>query len=72
MTAVTNETAFAIIHSCRQFPEKIGRLYAAYCGISGIILEEFVDTTIFDDYELDKMRYTPGGVFGGDRTFLRS
>lgn len=71
MTAVANETAYAVIHSCRQHSDKIATLFAGYGGIQGLINEELVDTTIFDEYDLDAMKFTPGGIFGSDRTKIK-
>ncbi len=72
VTAVINATAAAVIESCREHRDVIGRLYAGRNGILGALREELIDTGKIRKRMLTAMKYTPGGVFGSCRYKLGS
>lgn len=67
VTAVINATAAAVIESCREHRNVIGRLYAGRNGILGALREELIDTGKMGKRLLTALKYTPGGVFGSCR-----
>ncbi|WP_227814150.1 6-phosphofructokinase [Nitrogeniibacter aestuarii] len=67
VTAVINATAAGVIAAARAHPETIGRVYAARHGILGVLREELVDCTTFDDADCRALMARPGGAFGSCR-----
>mmetsp|Transcript_12873 Transcript_12873/g.27907 ORF Transcript_12873/g.27907 Transcript_12873/m.27907 type:complete len:131 (-) Transcript_12873:1060-1452(-) len=72
MSAVINESAYAIINACRKNHKYIGKLYAGANGILGVLNENLIDTSVLTDTQLQYIRKTPGGVFGTSRYKLKS
>lgn len=69
---VINASLQGVIEACRSYPEKIDRLYAAYHGIEGVLLEELIDIYSQDMRELDILKFTPAsGVIGTCRYKLK-
>jgi 6-phosphofructokinase 1 len=71
VTAVINTTAAAIIATARQHSDRIGTVFAARNGVLGALREELFDTAQIDPEELERLAYTPGGVFGSCRFKLK-
>lgn len=67
VTAVINASAAAVIATCRQHGDVIGRVYAGRNGILGALREELIDTSRLSDAMLAGLRHTPGGAFGSCR-----
>ena len=63
VTSVINTTAAGVIETARA-SNKIVKVYAGKNGISGILKEELVDTSLESDTQINFLKYTPGGVFG--------
>ncbi len=62
---VINASLAGVIDRCRDYPESIGRLYAAWHGVEGILREEFVDLDAQDPAELARLKQTPAsGAIG--------
>ena len=61
VTSVINTTAAGVIETARA-SNKIGKVYAGKNGISGILKEELVDTSLESDTQINFLKYTPGGV----------
>lgn len=61
---VINASLLGVIDACRQYPERIGSVYAAWHGIEGVLLEELIDMGRQDENELRLLKNTPaaGGV----------
>jgi 6-phosphofructokinase len=55
---VINASLQGVIEGCRDHPERIGRLYAAWHGVEGILLEQLIDLTIQAREELELLRTT--------------
>ena len=55
---VINASLQGVIEGCRDYPDRIGRLYAAWHGVEGILLEQLVDLTIQAREELQLLRTT--------------
>ena len=70
VTSVINTTAAGVIETARA-SNKIGKVYAGKNGISGILKEELVDTSLESDTQINFLKYTPGGVFGTCRYKLK-
>ena len=70
VTSVINASAAGVINSWRA--NNKGILYAAENGILGVLNEELIDTTSLSEFEVKKLRQTPGGVFGSCRYKLKS
>ena len=71
VTAVINATACAVIETARQYPEKIGKLFAGRNGILGALAEDLIDTSLESDADIARLRHTPGGAFGSCRYKLK-
>ena len=61
VTSVINTTAAGVIETARASNE-IGKVYAGKNGISGILKEELVDTSLESDTQINLLKYTPGGA----------
>ena len=55
---VINASLLGVLEGCREFPEHIDRIYAAWHGVEGILLEELVDMGNQDPEELRLLRTT--------------
>ncbi len=70
---VINSSLLGVIDGCRDFPEHIGRLYAAWHGVEGILREELLDLSLQDRRELELLRTTTSaGAIGTCRYKLKS
>ncbi len=67
VTPVINATAAAVIASARAHQSGPARVLAARDGIIGVLEERLVDTAGFDEADIERLRQTPGGVFGSCR-----
>ncbi len=72
VTAVINASACGVIETARQYPEKIGRVFAGRNGILGALNEELIDTSQESDSAIAKLKHTPGGAFGSCRFKLKA
>lgn len=70
-TAVINESARAVIETAKAFPDKFGKVYAGKHGITGVLREELIDTSMESDHTIQALRYTPGAAFGSCRYKLK-
>jgi 6-phosphofructokinase 1 len=71
-TAVINSSLLGVVEACRNFPERFGRVYAAYHGIEGVLKEELLDLSVQDKEELALLRTTPAaGAIGTCRYKIR-
>lgn len=59
VTAVINATACGVIETARQFPEKIGKVFAGANGILGALHENLIDTSIESKDSIAALRHTP-------------
>lgn len=71
VTAVINVSACAVIQTAKQYPEHIGKVYAAKNGIIGALTEELIDTSLESDADIAKLLQTPSGAFGSCRYKLK-
>jgi 6-phosphofructokinase len=55
---VINASLLGVLEGCREFPEHIGRVYAAWHGVEGILQEELIDMANQDPEELRLLRTT--------------
>jgi 6-phosphofructokinase len=55
---VINASLLGVLDGCRDFPDHIGRVYAAWHGVEGILLEELIDMADQDPAELELLRTT--------------
>lgn len=67
VTAVINATACGVIETARQFPDKIGKVFAGANGILGALHEDLIDTSLESSEAIAALRHTPGGAFGSCR-----
>lgn len=62
---VINASLAGVIAGCRNHRDQIGRLYAAWHGVEGILCEELVDLDAQDPDELARLKHTPAsGAIG--------
>ena len=61
---VINASLLGVIDACRQYPDHIGHIYAAWHGIEGVLSEELIDINTQNDKELRLLKNTPaaGGI----------
>jgi len=55
---VINASLLGVLEACREFPDHIDRVYAAWHGVEGILLEELIDMADQDPKELRLLRTT--------------
>jgi 6-phosphofructokinase 1 len=72
VTAVINASACGVIETARQYPDKIGTVYAGKNGIIGALTEELIDTSLEPTDVIAALKHTPGGAFGSCRYKLKS
>lgn len=72
VTSVINASACAVIETCRQQGQEIGKVYAGRNGIIGALCEDLIDTSLESDADIAALRYTPAGAFGSCRFKLKS
>jgi ATP-dependent phosphofructokinase / diphosphate-dependent phosphofructokinase len=72
VTAVINASACGVIQTAKQYPEKIGKVFAAKNGIIGALNEELIDTSLESDEDIAKLMHTPSGAFGSCRYKLKN
>ena len=69
---VINSSLLGVIDGCRDYPQRIGRLYAAWHGVEGILSEELIDPSGQDPRELELLRTTTSaGAIGTCRYKLK-
>jgi 6-phosphofructokinase 1 len=62
---VINASLQGVLEGCRSFPGKIGRVFASWHGIEGVLQEELIDVTDLPEKELKLLKRTPAaGVIG--------
>lgn len=71
VTAVINASACGVIQTARQYPNHIGKVFAAKNGIIGALNEELIDTSLESDADIAKLLHTPSGAFGSCRYKLK-
>jgi len=70
---VINSSLLGVIDGCRDYPDRIGRLYAAWHGVEGILSEELIDLSQQDPRELELLRTTTSaGAIGTCRYKLKA
>ncbi|WP_269532715.1 6-phosphofructokinase [Chitinimonas sp. BJYL2] len=72
VTAVINASACGVIETARQYPEKIGKVYAGRNGIIGALTEDLIDTSLESANDIARLKHTPSGAFGSCRYKLKS
>ncbi len=72
VTAVINASACGVIETARQYPDRIGTVYAGLNGIVGALREELIDTGKESAEAIAALRHTPAGAFGSCRYKLKS
>jgi 6-phosphofructokinase 1 len=55
---VINASLLGVLEGCRDFPDHIDKVYAAWHGVEGILQEELIDTAEQDPEELRLLRTT--------------
>ena len=63
-TAVINVTARALILEAQKHPEKIGKIYVANGGITGVLQEKIFDVTGASEEDVNSIANEPGAFFG--------
>jgi 6-phosphofructokinase len=62
---VINASLAGVIGRCRDYPGSFGRIYAAWHGVEGILLEELIDLEKQDPVEMALLKTTPAsGAIG--------
>src|SRR5215472_13118699 len=72
VSAVINASACAVLQTARQYAAEIGKVYAGRDGISGVLTEDLIDTSLEAEAAIAALKYTPGGAFGSCRYKLGS
>lgn len=70
-TAVINVTACSLILEAQKHPDKIGKIYAANGGITGILQEKIFDLSKASRKEVSSIANEPGAFFGTCRYKLK-
>jgi 6-phosphofructokinase len=70
---VINNSLRGVIHACRAFPDRFGRVYGGWHGIEGVLKEELLDLSAQPPAEIELLAATPAaGAIGTCRYKLRS
>jgi ATP-dependent phosphofructokinase / diphosphate-dependent phosphofructokinase len=72
VTAVINASACGVLQTARQYPAKIGKVYAGRDGIIGALTEDLIDTSLESEAAIAALKHTPGAAFGSCRYKLGS
>ena len=72
VSAVINASACGVLQTSRQYPERIGKLYAGRNGIIGALTEDLIDTSVESEAAIAALKHTPGAAFGSCRYKLGS
>ncbi|MFO7611149.1 MAG: diphosphate--fructose-6-phosphate 1-phosphotransferase [Clostridia bacterium] len=71
-TPVINNSLRGVIDGLREYDDRIGRIYAGYHGVEGILREELLDISAQDENEIRLLETTPtAGSIGSCRYKLR-
>ncbi len=71
-TVVINSSLLGVVEACRSYPDRFGKIYAAYHGIEGVLKEELLDLSAQPEEELKLLRTTPAaGAIGTCRYKIR-
>ncbi len=70
---VINASLAGVIERCRDYPDVVSHVYAAWHGVEGILKEELIDLDLQESSELARLRHTPAsGAIGTCRYKLTS
>ena len=70
---VINSSLRGVVEAARSFPDKIGKIYAGWHGIEGVLKEELLDLSAQDEDEISLLRNTPAaGAIGTCRYKIKS
>jgi len=70
---VINSSLRGVVEAAKCFPDKIGRIYAGWHGIEGVLKEELLDLSAQDEDEISLLRNTPAaGAIGTCRYKIKS
>ncbi|MBT3191941.1 MAG: diphosphate--fructose-6-phosphate 1-phosphotransferase [Verrucomicrobia bacterium] len=62
---VINSSLQGVVDACRSYPDSMGRLYAGWHGIEGVLNEELLDLSLQAPEEISLLRSTPAaGAIG--------
>jgi len=62
---VINASLQGVVEACRDFPDRIENVYAAWHGVEGILLEQLIDVSQQPAEEIKLLRHTPAsGAIG--------
>jgi ATP-dependent phosphofructokinase / diphosphate-dependent phosphofructokinase len=62
---VINASLQGVIEACADFPDRIGKVYAAWHGVEGILTEELMDMSRQPREEIGLLRKTPAAGYVG-------
>ncbi|HCE44628.1 MAG TPA: 6-phosphofructokinase [Lentisphaeria bacterium] len=70
---VINSSLRGVVEAARSFPDKIGKVFAGWHGIEGVLKEELLDLSAQDEDEISLLRNTPAaGAIGTCRYKIKS
>src|SRR3954471_7362383 len=72
VSAVINASACGVLQTARQYPQRIGNVYAGRNGIIGALTEDLIDTSEEPEAAIAALKHTPGAAFGSCRYKLSS
>ena len=69
---VINASLQGVIETCLDYPDTIGKIYAGWHGVEGILMEELIDVALQPRQEIELLRFTPAaGAIGTCRYKLK-
>ncbi len=70
---VINSSLRGVVETARMFPARVGRTYAGWHGIEGVLKEELLDLSVQDEQEIALLRNTPAaGAIGTCRYKMKA
>ena len=67
VSAVINASACGVLQTARQYPQRIGKVYAGRNGVIGALTEDLIDTSEEPETAIAALKHTPGAAFGSCR-----
>src|SRR3990167_3615014 len=71
-TAVINSSACGVIQAARKNSDRMGTVFAAKNGITGVLNEELFDTSHESDAAIESLMHSPASEFGSCRYKLKN
>ena len=66
-TSVINSSAYGVIKEAKKHQDLIPEIYAMHFGLEGLLEDDIINLSKYNDKDLKKLLNTPGAAFGSNR-----